>query len=95
MPDNCRWAEGDDLSLLLKAPAKVDIITRLPVLGVEAADFVEGPAVERHVAPGNMLSHNIRQQNMAGAAGCGRDAGLLPVLGGGRDIGAANAGVVP
>ena len=95
MPDDRRWAECNDLALLLEAPAEVDVVAGLAVLGVEATDLVEGPAVESHVAAGDVLCHHVGEEHVAGAAGCGRHAGLLPVLGRRGDIGAADTRVVP
>ena len=94
VPDDGGGTEGDDLTLLLEAPAEVDIIPGFAVLGVEAADLVKGPLVEGHVASGNVLGHHVREQDMAGTSGGRGDAGLMPVLCWRRDVRSADARVV-
>jgi hypothetical protein len=59
VPDNGRGAECDDSPLLLEAPAEIDIVARLAVFGIESANLVKGPAMEGHIASGDVLRHDI------------------------------------
>jgi hypothetical protein len=93
VPDDGRGAEGDDVARLLEAPAEVHVVAGLAVIGIEAADEIERPAMECHVAAGDVLGHHVGEQHVARSARCGSDARLDPVLRRRRDVRPAHAGV--
>src|SRR4030088_2065989 len=80
MPDNRRGTEGDLVAGLLDAPAKIDVVARLVIFGVEAADAFKNPAIPRHVAAGNVLGHGVGKKDVARPAGRRRHASLHPIL---------------
>ena len=95
VPYDGRRAEGNHLALLLKAPAKVHIVTSFSVFRIEASDLFKGPAVKGHVAPGDMFRNDICEKNMTRASRCGGNACLMPILSGRGDIRSPDAGIVP
>ena len=94
MPDDRGRVERDDATGLLQAPAKIDIVTGLVILGIETADIFKRPAVEGHVAARNVLCNHVREQNMAGSARRRRDTSLDPILRGRSDIRSTHCGVI-
>src|SRR5207245_5573436 len=94
MPDDRGWVERDDATGLLQAPAKIDIVTGLVILGIETADIFKRPAVEGHVAARNVLCNHVREQNMAGSARRRRDTSLNQILRGRRDMRATHYGAI-
>src|SRR5215471_16615856 len=50
IPDETRRAETNPVAAFLQAPADVHVIPRFAIDRIEAADFVQGPFVECHVA---------------------------------------------
>ncbi len=91
VPDDGGGAEGDDAAALLEAPAEVHIVAGLAVFVVEAADLVERPTVESHVAAGNVLGDDIGEEHMARTAGGRGHTGLHPIFRRRRDVRAADA----
>ncbi len=55
---------------------------------------LERPAVERHVAPGDVLRHHVGEQHVARPAGSRRDGGLHPIDRRRRDIRSADPRVI-
>src|SRR5205085_6994242 len=94
MPDDGRGTEGDLVSGLLDAPAKIDVVAGLVILGIEAADTFKDPAIPRHVAAGDVLGHGVGKEHMTRPAGSGRDTRLHPILRGRRNIRSPNARVI-
>ena len=94
VPDDRRRAECDHAPRLLKPPAKIHIVARLAVFGVEPAYKVERPTVECHIAAGNVLRHDIREQNMARTARRRRHTSLHPVFRRGRNVRSPHPGEV-
>ena len=94
MPDDRGRAEGDHAAALLQTPAEVHIITRLAVFRIEAAHLIKRPAVECHVAAGNVLGHDIGEQHMARTPGSRSHAGLDPVFRRWRNVWSAHSGKV-
>src|SRR5712664_37694 len=93
MPDNRGWTKSDDAAGLLQAPAKIDIVARFMILGIETPDLLECPAIKRHVTPGNVLGHSVGEQNVTRSSGRGGHAHLNRVLRRRTDIWSAYAGV--
>src|SRR5438477_272119 len=79
VPDNGRRTESDDATGLLQAPAKIDIVTGLVILNVEASDVFKGPAIKSHVTTRNVLSHSVSEENMTRSSGRGGDTRLDPI----------------
>ena len=94
MPDDRGRTESDDVAFLLQAPAKIDVVACLAILGIEAADAIECPAIKGHVTPGNVLGHRIGQEHVARSAGRRGDAGLDPIFRRRRDVRSADARVI-
>ena len=94
MPDDGGRAEGDRVSGLLDAPAKIDVVTGLVIFGVEPTDVFEGPPIPGHVTTGNVFGHGVGEQDVARPAGRGGDAGLHPVLRRRRNVRATYPGVI-
>ena len=93
MQDDRAGAEAECPAGLLQAPADVDVVAGDPELLVEAADRLQGRLAEGHVAAGDVLGLAVGEQDVDRPAGRGRHAlGDLAVVGG-RDVGAADAGV--
>ncbi len=95
MPDDRCRAECNDLPGLLKAPAKVHIVACFAVFRIKPSHALKRPTMEGHVAPRNVLGDHVREEHMARAAGRGGDAGLDPLLGGGRYVRSPHPGVIP
>src|SRR4051812_26203996 len=95
MPDDCCGTETNDPACLLNAPAKIDVVPGLVVLGIKTADAVESPTIERHVTARDVLGHCVRKQNVTWTARRRGDACLNPILRRGRDVWAPYPGVVP
>ena len=93
MPDDRGGTEGDGVSRLLNAPAKIDVVASLMILGIETADAFERPAIPRHVTTGNMFRDRVREQNVARAPGRRGNASLDPMLRRRRNVRAAYPGV--
>ena len=94
MPDDRGRAECDDVAFLLQAPAEIDVVARLAIFDIEAADGVERPAIEGHVTARNVLRHGVGQEHVARAAGRRRDAGLDPIFRRRRNVRAADPGII-
>src|SRR5207237_6442264 len=73
MPDQRGGMEGDLPVAVEDAPAKIDVVARDCVDGIEAAKLVQRRTPERHVASGNVLGQVVRQQHVNGAARGRRD----------------------
>src|ERR1700741_4570481 len=86
--------ESNDPSSLLDSPAKIDVISGLSILGIEAARAFKCPPVKSHVTAGNVLGDCVSEQNMTWPAGCRGNARLNPVLCWRRDIRSADSGVI-
>src|SRR5437870_2160878 len=80
VPDDCGWTESNHPSSLLDSPAKIDIVPRFMVFGIEAAHAFKRPAIKRHVTAGNVLGNCIRKQDMTRTAGCRCNTRLNPIL---------------
>src|SRR6516225_9456706 len=80
MPHDCSWTECDNPSSLLDSPAKIDVISGLAILRMEATRAFKRPAVKSHVTAGNMLGNGISKQNMTWTARRGSNARLNPIL---------------
>ena len=94
MPDDCRRTESNDPTGLLNPPAKIDVVTGFMVLGIETADAFKSPSIKGHVTAWNMLCDCIGKQDMAGATGRCRDAGLNPILRWWRHVRSAHARII-
>src|SRR6478752_1023819 len=94
MPDDRRRAEGDGMAGLLNAPAEIHVVARLVVLGIEATDVFKSPAIPGHVTAGDMLGDGVGEEDVARAAGRGRDTGLDPVLRRRRNVWSPYPGVI-
>ena len=94
VPNDRGRAEGDHAAALLQTPAEVHIITRLAVFRIEATHLIKCPAVECHVAAGNVLRHDIGEQYMARPSGSCSHTGLHPVFRRWRNVWSAHSGEV-
>src|SRR2546423_4831098 len=94
MPDHRRRTEGDDVAGLLQPPAKIDVVPGFAKIRIEAADRLECPAVEGHVATGNVLSHGVGQEDVTRTARSSCDTGLHPVIRRRREVRPADSGVI-
>ena len=94
MPDHGGGAEADHVAALHQPPADIDVVARLAVFGIEAADLVQRPFVIGHVAARHVLGNRVGQQHVAGRAGRRADRRLNPVGRGRRNIRAAHRGEI-
>src|SRR6187455_286396 len=94
VPDDGGRAEGDDVAFLLQAPAEIDVVARLAIIDVEAADGLEGPAIKGHVTTRDVLRHGVGEEDVAGAAWRRGHTGLNPVFGRRRNVWTAHPRVV-
>ncbi len=94
MPDDRGRTKRDDVAFLLQAPAEIDVVARLAIFDIEAADRVERPAIEGHVTTWNVLRDRVGEQHVARSAGRRRDAGLDPVFRRRRNVRPTDPGVV-
>src|SRR5918996_569760 len=94
VPDNRGRAERDHKTGLLEPPAKIDVIARFTIFGIEAAHALKRPTMERHVTTRNVFGDRVGEQNMAGTARRRCDASLNPVLCRRRNVRSANSRVV-
>src|SRR5436189_3969665 len=69
VPHKAGWTESEFETAFLKAPAHIDIVARLAKEGVEAADFLQRPFVECHVASRAVLGLAVGQPDVRPAAG--------------------------
>src|SRR5439155_25784000 len=86
---------GDPIAGLLKPPAKVHVVARFSILTIEAVDGFQSFAAKCHVAPGNVLGHLVRFQDVSRLPRRGSYTGCQPAIVGsqigsphGRGIGA-------
>src|SRR2546428_12770767 len=75
VPHHGRGAEPDAVAVILKSPAKIDVVTGGAENGVESADLLEYVTAKRHVAAGDVLGVIVVQQHVLWPAGRGRHAG--------------------
>src|SRR3989454_10354252 len=75
VPHHGRGAEPDAVAVILKSPAKIDVVTGGAENGVESADLLEYVTAKRHVAAGDVLGVVVVQQHVLWPAGRGRHAG--------------------
>ena len=68
MPDKSRMGKADLVTAFLKSPADVDIVTGLAIDRIEAANLLQGPFVEDHVAAWNVFREPVGQHDMGGAS---------------------------
>ena len=94
MPHDCGRAESNDATSLLQSPAKIDIVTGLVVLGIEAANVFKCPPVKRHVTTRNVFGDYVCEQNVAGTARRCCHAGLDPILCRRGHIWSAHSGII-
>src|SRR5215203_3736783 len=67
VPDEAGWTEPDAVTGLLQAPAHIHVISSLAINRIEAANVIERPFVEGHVAAGNVLGLAIVQHHVCRA----------------------------
>ena len=68
VPDEASRAEADPVAALLEPPADVHVVAGLPEDRVEAADLLQRPSVERHVAARDVLREAVGEHHVGGAA---------------------------
>jgi hypothetical protein len=68
VPDESRRVEPDAIPPLLQPPAQVHVIARLREDGIEPANLLQRPLVERHVAPGDVFGHTIVEHHVGRSA---------------------------
>ena len=86
MPDDRRRTKRDHKTSLLEPPAKIDVIPGFTIFGVEAANALKCPTMERHVTTRNVFRDDVGEQNVAGTARRRCDTGLDPVFCRWRDV---------
>src|SRR5262249_24776157 len=68
VPDDGRRADPNAIATREQAPTDIDVISRLREDRIEAADLVERPFAERHVAARNVLRRPVVQHDVRGPA---------------------------
>ena len=91
MPDDCGGAEGNLVTGLLHAPAKIHVVAGLVILVVESADAFKSPAIPGHVTTGNVFCDRVGQEDMARPTGGRGDTRLHPILGRRRNVRATHS----
>src|SRR5439155_10209555 len=93
MPHKRAGTKADFVTRLLQTPAEVHVVSSTPEYGIELSNFGEGPLVESHVAPGNVLRLSIREHNMRWPSGRCHHRGRHSRIFGWQKIRSSNAGI--
>lgn len=92
VPDESGRREPEAPAAALEPPADIDVVARLTEDGIEAADRLESPLPEGHVAARDVLGEAVVEEDMHGTSRGRHDQGGDRWIVGREEVGSADAG---